>query len=150
MRNKMKKRHFICIVLILVAALSWRWRNVCRDIEYSMNSTNHCVNHSFPEFKRNISVCAGSFLMGFHLIWVIVPQFLFLILIRIYLAFTILVKNTWMEQEISLVHMSMKTLLILAYWGKVVNLIRHHGFIADQKQNLSRECVKNKYYLKQR
>lgn len=67
MRNKMKKRHFICIVLILVAALSWRWRNVCRDMEYSMNSANHCVNHSFPEFKRNISVCAGFIPNGFSL-----------------------------------------------------------------------------------
>ncbi len=38
--------------------------------------------------------------MGFHLIWVIVPQFLCLILIRILLAFTILAKNTWMDREI--------------------------------------------------
>ena len=67
MRNKMKKRHFICIALILVATLSWRWRDICQDMESSMNSTNHCVNHSFPEFKRNISVCAGFIPNGFSL-----------------------------------------------------------------------------------
>lgn len=60
MRNKMKKRHFICIVLILVAALSWRWRNICQDMEYSINSTNNCENHRFPALKRNISLCVGS------------------------------------------------------------------------------------------
>lgn len=37
--------------------------------------------------------------MAFHLIWVIVPQFLYLILIRIYLAFTILAKNTWIGDK---------------------------------------------------
>ena len=135
MRNNMKKRHFICIVLILVAALSWRWRNVCRDMEYSMNSTNHCVNHSFPEFKRNISVCAGFIPNGFSLNLGYRATVFVFDLNKNLLGFTILAKNIWMEQEITLVHTSMKTLLILAYWDKVVNLIQHHGFIADQKQS---------------
>ena len=98
MRNKMKKRHFICIVLILVAALSWRWRNVCRDMEYSMNSTNHCVNHSFPEFKRNISVCAGFIPNGFSLnLGYRATVFVFDLNKNLLGFYDLGVKNTWME-----------------------------------------------------